>query len=149
MEFESQKIIESPNSSWNWVVPEIQQILAVNSMANCFVKDINGHCWRVCPEELSATLVAKTDQEVQDVFNNPDYKIDWQLLGLIDPAEEYLGKLKKGECFAMVKPAIIGGEYSINNLRVGSIYEYLSLTGDIAYQTKDLKDGDQVSICIT
>jgi len=149
MEFESQKIIDTLNNSWNWMIPKVEQVLAVNSMANCFVKDVNAHYWRVCPEELSATLVAETEQRVQEVFSDPDYKEDWQLLGLINPAEEHFGKLKTGECYAMVKPAIMGGEYSINNLRIGSIYEYLSLTGDIAYQTKDLKDGDQVNICIT
>jgi hypothetical protein len=130
------------------VIPEICQVLAVNSMGNCFIKCINDHYWRVCPEELSATLIAKTEQEVQVVFDDSDFKEDWQLLGLIDLAEEHLGKLNKDECYVMIKPAVIGGEYSVNNLRIGSIYEYLSLTGDMAFQIKDLKDGDEVSICL-
>lgn len=149
MKFEEHKIIEVLNKSWGWATPEIQRVLAVNSMANCFALDVKGCYWRICPEELSATKVADNAEQIQDVFADPEYKKDWQLLGLIDPAEDYFGKLKIGECYAMIKPAVLGGEYSIKNLRIGSIYEYLSFSGELALKTKDLKQGDKVSISFT
>ena len=149
MHFEEEKIIEVINKAWNWAVPKVKEILAVNSMGNVFLKDSEGKYWRICPEELTATLEAKNNDEVEIVFNNPEYKEDWQLLGLIDEAESHFGKIEVGECYAFIKPAVIGGDYSVKNMRVASIYEYLSFTGDIAFQTKDLKQGDEVNICFT
>ncbi len=147
MEFEESKIIETLNESCSWATPKVQSVLAVNSIANCLLKDINNRYWRICPEELSAELIAENEDQVQKIFADPEYKQDWQLLGLIDPAEKHFGKLNHGECYAMIKPAVIGGEYSIDNLRVGSIYEYLSFTGEVAFKTKDHKQGEKVTIC--
>ena len=149
MNFDEDRILSTLNESWNWLMPKVEKVLAVNSMGNCFVQDRNSHYWRVCPENLCSEVVAKNDEELQSVFNDPNFKEDWQLLGLIDPAEEHLGELESDECYAMVIPAVLGGEYSVANLRVGSIYEYLSLSGEMAFKTKNLKDGDQVELCIT
>ncbi|NVJ66590.1 MAG: DUF1851 domain-containing protein [Gammaproteobacteria bacterium] len=148
MKFEEHKIIEVINNSWGWKIPLVDQVLAVNSMGNCFLRDENKQYWRVCPEELSAELVAETDKQVQLIFEDPAFKQDWQLLGLIDPAEEHFGKLKVGQCYCMLIPAVLGGEYSITNLRVGSVYEYLSLTGELAFKTKELEDGDSIELVI-
>ncbi len=115
-------------------------------MGNVLLRDSSGGYWRVCPEELDAKLEAENDNEVQAVFNDPDYKADWQLLGLIDEAEENFGPIEKGQCYALIKPAVIGGDYAVSNMRVGSVYEYLSFTGELAYKTKDLKPGDQFYI---
>jgi hypothetical protein len=115
-------------------------------MGNCFVRDRQSNYWRICPEELSASVVATNNDELQAVFNDPKYKEDWQLLGLIDHAEEELGPLVAGQCYAMRVPAVIGGLYSVSNLRIGSLYEYLALSGSLAFQVKDAKDGDRVEI---
>lgn len=146
MEFVEEKIKAAVEDGWGWKVPAIDRVLAVNSMGNVFLRDCNGGYWRVCPEHLSAKLEAESDNEVQAVFDDPDYKADWQLLELINPAEEYFGPLKVGQCYAMIKPAVIGGDYSVSNMRVGSVYEYLSFTGGLAYKTQDLKPLDKVYI---
>ena len=149
MDFEESKIIEVVTDAWNWAIPGVKKVLAVNSMANVLLIDIEGKYWRICPEELSAEIIATNDAEIQSVYEDPDYKADWQLLGLIDEAEKEFGKLEIGECYALIKPAVIGGDYSTSNMRVAAINEYLAFTGDIAFQTKDLKHGDKVKICIT
>ena len=149
MKFDEDKLLIILNESWNWMIPKVERILVVNSMGNCFVQDCNLHFWRICPEDLTAEIVARNDDEVQLVFSDEEFKADWQLLGLIDPAEEHFGVLEAGECYAMIIPAIMEGEYSIENLRVCSVYEYLSLSGEMAFKTKDLKDGDQFEIYVS
>ena len=148
MKFDQELIAEALNESWGWVMPQITTVLAVNSMANCLVQDVNGHYWRICPEELSANLIARNEAEVQTVFESPEQKEDWQLLGLINPAEEQLGSLKEGECYQMVTPGVLGGKYSVSNLKITPIYQYLSMCGEMAYQIKDLKDGEKVELCV-
>ncbi len=148
MDFEESEIIKVIYDAWNWVIPDVKKVLAVNSMANVLLVDHAGRYWRICPEELSAVVIATSDAGIQSVYEDPDYKADWQLLGLIDEAEEKFGILEIGQCYALIKPAVIGGDYSTENMRVAAINEYLAFTGDIAYQTKDLKQGDKVQICL-
>jgi hypothetical protein len=45
-----------------------------------------------------------------------------------------------------VIPAVPGGKYSPENIRRRCLYDYPRFTGDIARQTRDLKDGDKVDI---
>ena len=51
-----------------------------------------------------------------------------------------------GECFGLVIPAVLGGEYSPSNIRRRDLYQYLRFTGDVGNQTKDLKDGESIEI---
>ncbi len=148
MKFDEYKIIKAINESWSWIIPEVTNVLLVNSMGNCFVEDVNHNFWRICPEELFARLEAENQSELEVIFSDEKYKQDWQLLDLIDPAEEHFGKLEVGQCYCMIMPAVLGGEYSISNLRLGSVYEYLKFTGELAFKTKDLKSGDKVEIVI-
>lgn len=62
------------------------------------------------------------------------------------PAESRLGRLNVGQCYGMTTPAVIGGEYAVSNLKVRNLYEYLAATGSMAFQIKDLEDGDEVTI---
>ena len=149
MNFVEQKVAETINESWSWIVPEIVNVLAVNSMGNCIVKDCNEVYWRLIPEELTINKIASNSDELSEYLNDSEIRDDWKLLGLINPAEDHFGPLEIGQCYGMVTPAIMGGEYSVNNLRVKSVYEYLSWSGSFAYQTKDLKDGDKIELCIT
>ena len=80
------------------------------------------------------------------MFADPEFKADWQFLDLINEAESVFGSLKIGECYALNKPAVIGGEYSTKNMRVVSLYRYLADAGEIAHQAKDLKQGEKIMI---
>jgi len=149
MNFDEENVKATLNKSWSWKLPRVMEVLAVNSMGNCLVHDINDDYWRICPEDLYVKIVARSKDELEQFFADPDAKADWQLLGLIDEAVEHFGVLEIGQCYGMIKPAIIGGDYSIENLRVKSLYEYLALSGSFAYQIRHAKDGDKVKLCIT
>ncbi len=149
MNFDKEKILETLSESWSWKIPNIVDVLAVNSMGNCILRTAENHYWRICPEELYAKIIALNEKELNEVFSDPNEKADWQLLGLIDQAERAHGELELGQCYGMVIPAVIGGDYSVENIQVKSIYEYLSLSGSFAYQTKNAKQGDKIKLCIT
>src|SRR5690554_1445390 len=148
MNFDEDSIIECVNRAWGWKIPRVQRVLAVNSMGNVFLQDSQGAYWRICPEELYARIEAKNDTEVQQVFADPGYKADWQLLGLIDEAEATFGVLSSGSCYALVKPAVLGGDYAVSNMAVVSVHEYLVWAGNLAQSTEGLKDGDEITVFV-
>ena len=145
MQFDEQKVIEALNAEWGWILPAIDAVVAVNSMGNVMLRD-GDHChWRICPEELSAEIFARSPVELQAAYADPERKADWQMISLVSELVEEYGEPDIGECFGLVIPAVLGGEYSKGNIRRRDLYEYLRFTGDVAYQTKDLKDGDTVN----
>jgi hypothetical protein len=136
MKFDEELVLSSLNEAWSWSFERAAKVLAVNSMGNCLIKDWRGQYWRVCPENLSAKVVAQDDNELRDHFADPNSKADWQLAGLIGPAAELLGELDVGQCYAMTTPAVLGAEYSVSNLKIRSLYEYLGFAGYAALQIK-------------
>gem|GEM_PF-585454 len=138
------KVIEALNAEWSWILPTIDAVVAVNSMGNVMLRDEEQNHWRICPEELSAKIFAKTPDELQAAYADPGRKADWQMSPLVSELVEQFGEPEVGECFGLVIPAVLGGEYSVSNIRRRDLYEYLRYAGDVANQTKDLKDGETV-----
>ncbi len=50
--------------AWGWTGLEPQKVLMQNLFGNLIVEAIDGHVWRICPEELSCDRIA----ESQEVF---------------------------------------------------------------------------------
>ncbi len=146
MKFNHENILAAVETSWGWAFPKVDQILAVNGMGNVFLKTVDGNHWRICPEELSVSLVADNDAEATAVFESKDFKADWQLQGMIKQAEKHFGTLSQGQCYGMEEPAVIGGEYELHNLFVADVVEYLIYTGKLAEQIKDVPDGEMVDL---
>jgi hypothetical protein len=144
MKFDEPRVIEALNAEWRWIVPPVRAVMAVSSMGNVFLVDDHECYWWICPEELSAEIVARTAAELESVFTDPEAKADWQMSGIVDEMVDIYGELQIGECFGLMVPAVLGGEYSAQNIRRRCLYDYLRFTGDIARQTHDLKDGDKI-----
>ena len=144
MQFDELKVIEALTAEWRWILPVIDTVIAVNSMGNVILRDLEGCHWRVCPEELSAEIFARTPEELQAALTDSERKADWQMSALVSELVEEYGEPDIGECFGLVIPAVLGGEYSTSNIRRGGLCEYLRFTGDVANQTKDLKDAETI-----
>jgi hypothetical protein len=144
MTFDEPKVIEALSEEWGWILPRISRVMAVSSMGNVFLADDQQWYWRICPEELSAEIVARTPAVLESVFADPDAKADWQMSWIVSEMVELYGEPEVGECFGLVIPAVLGGKYAADNIRRRCLYDYLRFTGDLARQTKDLKDGDTI-----
>ncbi len=142
MQFDGPSVIEALSDEWAWILPPINQVFAVSAMGNVFLSCDDQNYWRICPEELTAETVARKSGELDALYSNTEYKEDWHMTSLVADLIESYGEPVIGECFGLTIPAVLGGEYSINNIRRRGLYEYLRFTGDVARQTKDLKDGD-------
>ena len=146
MQFDEPKVIEALNAEWGWILPHIDTVIAVNSMGNVMLRDVD-HChWRICPEELSAEIFARNLDELQAAYGDPERKAVWQMSSLVSELVEEYGEPYIDECFGLIIPAVLGGEYSTGNIRRRDLYEYLRFTGDVANQTNNLKDGETVKL---
>lgn len=149
MQFDEPQVIQALREEWGWCVPEIREVIAVSAMGNVYLADGDGCYWRICPEELSAEIVARSPAELQTLFADPEEREDWQMSWVVSEMVELHGEPAIGECFGLVIPAAFGGGYVSENIRKRGLYDYLRFTGDVARQSQDLKDGDKVRFKFT
>lgn len=141
-------MIAKLNKYWNWRGINAEEIIQTNEFGNVIFKTDKGDYWRICPEELSCEKIAKNESEFNQVMNDKEFKEDWNMERLIKLAKSELGELAKGERYCLKIPAVIGGTYSKENLGKIKCEELIAFSGDLAFQIKDLKDGQKIEIKI-
>ena len=142
------EIIELINNAWSWNGVFAAQIIQINEFGNIIFKSNNDDYWRIYPEELLIEKIANYKSEFETLKNTQDFKEDWEMKNLVKVAEKKLGKLEEGESYYFVIPAVIGGKYDKSNIQKIKSEELISLSGDLAFQIKDLKDGQKIRINI-
>jgi hypothetical protein len=88
------------------------QILERNQFGNLLVQDGSGRIWRICPEELSCEVIAKSSKEFQDLWNSAEFQQDWQMTGFAVLANRTFGDLDDEMCYYFKK----AGDYSLENI---------------------------------
>lgn len=71
---------------------------------------------------------------------------DWAMASLVEAARDNIGDLSNGNHYSLVIPAILGGAYDPENIRILPLFELVRLSGSLAYQVKYIPDGQQVEI---
>lgn len=148
METNKQELIEVVNEGWNWLGFLTNEIKMVNEFGNLIIKTGEGNYFRICPEELSCELIAKTENEYINVINSQDFQDDWRMENLVEIAEDKLGRLEEKEKFCLKIPAVIGGGYSKKNIGKITFKELILCSGDLAFQIKDMEDGQKIELKI-
>ena len=140
------KVINQINESWSWVIEKPKQVLAINKFGNILVRNESDLIYRICPEELEAEVVAEGKDNYLALIKDEEFIEDWEFKPLLDEAIQTLGELEDKQVFCFKTPAILGGEYSIENIGKISFDELISFSGDLAKQIQDVPDGQQVNI---
>lgn len=136
------------NKAWNWKGFTATEVIKSNDFGNVIFKTSANEYWRIMPEELRCDLIAKSQQELEQLFNNEDFIEDWEMVNLVNSAKSLLGELDPNQKYCLKLPAVIGGKYEAANLGKVSFAEQISLSGDLGYQIKDLKDGQKIKLNI-
>jgi len=141
-------MIDIINKSWSWKGFEAKEILLINEFGNIIFRTDSEEYWRICPEELHCEIIANNKDDFESLISDPEYKVDWEVSELVKLAQNTLGELEKGQKYCLKMPAAIGGLYEKKNLGKISFSELISFSGDMAFQIKDLKDGDKLKLTI-
>lgn len=143
------EIIKHINESWGWTGLSASHILQINDFGNIIIEDKNGQIWRICPEDLSCTIIAENSVEFEILKNTEDFIIDWDMKNLIELAYSKLGALSTDRKYCFKIPSILGGTYTSDNFGKIKFMELISASGSLALQIKDLPDGSEVKLIVT
>lgn len=141
-------MLEQVNKSWNWKGFYAVLIISENDFGNIIFQSQDQAYWRLCPEELSCEIIAKSKEELNKLWLNTTFIEDWKMTNLKELAYKHLGKLTEGKKYCLKIPPILGGSYSEDNLGIISFNELIDFSGNIAFQIKDLKEGEKFELKI-
>lgn len=134
------------NKAWSWKGFKATEIIRINDFGNIIFKTSNDEFWRICPEELSCEIIAKSRSQFENILKNPNFIESWEMIEVLQTANSKLGTLKSTEKYYLKLPAVIGGDYNIQNIEKISFTELISLSGDLAFQIKDLSNGQKIKL---
>jgi hypothetical protein len=136
------------NDAWSWIGLDATDLIASNLFGNVIVRDRHGRFWRICPEELTCEVIAANDQEYSKLWTDDEFQTDWTMGVFLEQAVAKFGPLPPDRCYCLKLPAVLGGEYSTENLGTISRNELISFAGDIAEQIKDVPEGGKVELIV-
>ena len=134
------------SEEWGWTGIKPREIVRQNGFGNLLVEDERGGYWRIGPEELSCILIANDSHQFEQLEDDDDFQHDWEMAKLTAEAKASLGEPGDGRCFYLKIPAVLGGEYAIDNIGQISLTELISVSGDTAKQIEELPDGTRIKI---
>jgi hypothetical protein len=138
-------MIDIINKFWYWTGVNAKEIINTNEFGNIIFKSDRNEFWRICPEELSCSLIAKTLDEYERITQGSDFTTDWEMKTLVDLALCILGRLNSDEKYCLKLPAVLGGEYKANNLGKITFKEQIEFAGELGKKIKDLPDGTKIN----
>lgn len=139
-------LIEIIKTAWGWTGIRPSEVVCGNPFGNVIVKDEGGAYWRICPEELQCEIVAANDSDLENLFSNEDFILDWEVEKFVEVARAHLGELPENRKYCLKIPGPLGGKYAPENFGTINWLEQIAVSGDVAEQIKDLPDGAQIKI---
>lgn len=140
------ELLETINTAWNWLRVEATEVLEINKFGNLLFQSKDLSIWRVCPEELYCIKISNSTSEFLRVKSEPEFIEDWEMTKFVNLGEAKFGVQKENRVFCFKQPTALGGAYDAENIGTISLIELISFSGDLAFQIKDVKDGQKVKL---
>lgn len=142
-------MVSEINRAWSWLGFVADEVILTNDFGNVILRTENNDYWRICPEELTCKKIAENISELEHLLSDPEFLLDWQMTAFVAAAKKKLGGLEEGRKYCLKIPGVLDGDYQDLNFGTISFSELILCSGDLAFQIKDLKDGDEVDIIKT
>ena len=140
--------VEDILSFWQWRVTEMKAICTMSCFGDLFLigEDDGVHWLQTDTGDL--TQVSETFEQFKGYLCDEE-KIDNWFLPLFVEKLVAAGKtLKENEVYSYLTLPVIGGEYSIENIKPTDMSVHFAYTGQICEQIRDLPEGTKVRIRI-
>jgi hypothetical protein len=141
-------LVETINAHWSWAGLTAVRVEAHNAFGNLIVEDPAFRFWRICPEELSAEIIAASRDALIALRRSPEFDADWSMYNLASAAAAQLGTPDQHVVFHFAIPAVLGGAYEVGNIRLIAFEQLVAVSGDLGRQIHDLPDGAQVKLIV-
>ena len=139
-------MIETIRTAWSWTGLVPVEVINVNPFGNIIVKAADATYWRISPEMLTCEKIANDSATFSKIWNDQDFRFDWDMAKLVSMAKDKLGMLEEGRCYCFKLSPALGGTFEEKNIASISLKELIAFSGDLAEQIKDVPEGGQIKI---
>jgi hypothetical protein len=133
-------------SGWWWLVPREFTLWLVNRFADLFLVFPDGSVHMLDVGVGSIAKVAECRGEFSSKIDQDDNANQWLMIPLVDDMVAAGMHLRPGECYGFKQPPVLGGHYTVENIGVFSIADYLGAYGSIDEQLRNVGDRERVVI---
>jgi len=135
---------EADLSCWSSILPGHVRVLQTNLFGDSFVLVRDGTVHMLERASHSARRITSCEEEFcREIQDDPH---GWQLRRLADECRLAGKVLADGECYGFTTLPVLGGGYTVANIRIARWEEWFSFTADAFQQIKDLPDGATVRL---
>lgn len=139
------QLLETVRIAWGWIGIKPEEVVVENDFGNLIVRDDAGSYWRICPEELSCSVIAEDRSSLDALNRDEEFQEDWGMTNLVALAYECVGPLEVGRKYCLKMPSVLGGQYNRENLASIRFTELIEFAGYVAHQIEDLPDGTMIN----
>lgn len=118
----------------------------MNSFGNLIVRAHDAAYWRICPEMLTCEKIAADNISFSKIWNDEDFRLDWDMAKLVSIAKNKLGVLEDGRCYCFKLSPVLGGNFGESNIGSISLKELIGFSGCVAGQIKGVPEGGKIEI---
>jgi hypothetical protein len=133
-------------SNWEWLLPAEFSVWLMNRYGDLFLILPVGSVQMLDIGAGSLTKMAESRDEFCRKIDEHDNADDWLMIPLVDRLVEADVLLQPGQCYSLLIPPVLGGDYTIENTVALPIPEHFGVYGSYHEQLRDVPDGTKAVI---
>jgi|GEM_PF-75463 len=133
-------------SAWNWLIAGYKSVLMVTKFGDMFIVDANDEISWLDTGIGTFTKVASSPIQFEEFLRDPEKTATWFLTDLYLELQEQQIFLQENEVYSFQKLPVIGGQYTIDNVKPTDISVHFAINGQICEQLKNIPNGTKVQI---
>jgi hypothetical protein len=96
--------------------------------------------------ERVQVAILKLSAGAERLFADAEFGADWYVEEWVVAAESALGPLREGQCYGFRIWPVLGGSYSVDNMVIKTLADWIAASGAVGRQIGDLPDGAQLTL---
>lgn len=131
---------------WEWLLPDEFTVWLMNRFGDLFLILPDGSIHMLDIGSGSLKKLAESKDEFCRLIDENGNADDWLMIPLVDQLLAAAVRLQPGQCYSLLIPPVLGGDYTIENTVVIPIFEHFGVYGSYHEQLKGVPDGTKVVI---
>lgn len=133
-------------SAWNWLIAGYKNVLMVTKFGDMFLVDTNDEISWLDTGAGTLTKVASSPVEFEELIKDNEKTAHWFMTDLYLELQEQKIFLRENEVYSFQNLPLLGGQYSIDNIKPTDISVHFATCGQMCEMLKDIPDGTKVQL---
>jgi len=138
--------LEDICSAWQWRIQDQKSLVLISKLGDMFFLGTDCGVYWLQTDSGDLTKIADNLMHFEELLTRYENFDNWFLPGLIEQLEQAGKSLGPNQVYSYLKIPVMGGEYSVDNIKPTDISVHFAFSGQICEQIQNLPDGTKVNI---